>query len=599
MKLGLQIQFPILILKSQTINYRDRSTGQPGGGVAMYIHESIPARRRFDLEHAQLELVFVEVTYNYKRFVVGTCYRPPGMNSQSINTFISDLQSSLNEICIENPEALFLLGDFNDRCLSWNSDHIESELKNKLLDLVTSNNLFQIIDEFTHVTPHSSSLLDLIITDAPGYVIDHGTKSPLGDPFHCRIYCKINIHFNRETAYKRKIWNYNLVDYNSFTTSLLTAPWSLLDIFDDLEDAVDYFHNLFLKIAEEHIPNKTVIIRPRDKPWFTSRVRCEFRKRDRAHSKYKKNPTIENYTFYKHLRHEANKAKFIAKFEYNAKLSQRLVNPNTCPKEYWKITNNLYGNKVHSGIPPLLKNGVVHTSSIAKCNIFNKSFTDKAGLPDIKPNLPHVNVETPERLEFIETSEEEVAKLFKNLDVKKASGPDGISNRMLKIASKAISAPLCKLFNMSLRLAKFPSKWKEANVTPIYKKNDRQDDNNYRPISLLSCIGKLLERIVFINLYEFLFKNNLLTWRNSGYKQRDSTVNQLLYLTHQIYDALSRGLDVCFVSLDASSAFDRVWHEGLIHKLKKKGITGRLLQWFVDYQSDRKQRVIIGGSKSE
>ena len=151
---------------------------------------------------------------------------------------------------------------------------------------------------------------------------------------------------------------------------------------------------------------------------------------------------------------------------------------------------------------------------------------------------------------------------------------------------------------MSLQLGQFPTIWKEANVTPVYKKNDRQDDNNYRPISLLSCLGKLLERIVF-KLYEFLFKNNLLTGRNSGYKQRDSTINQLLFLIHQVYEALSKGLDVCFVSLDASSAFDRVWHDGLIHKLKKKGITGRLLHWFVDYLSDRKQRVVIGGSKSE
>ena len=155
------------------------------------------------------------------------------------------------------------------------------------------------------------------------------------------------------------------------------------------------------------------------------------------------------------------------------------------------------------------------------------------------------------------------------------------------------------LFNLSLSQSKFPSQWKKANVSPIYKKNDRQNDTNYRPISLLSCIGKILERIVFIKLYEYCMRNNLLTWRNSGYKHLDSTINQLIYLSHQIYSALSQGYDVCFVSLDASSAFDRVWHEGLIHKLERIGITGRLLSWFKSYLSDRIQRVVIGGSSSE
>ena len=75
--------------------------------------------------------------------------------------------------------------------------------------------------------------------------------------------------------------------------------------------------------------------------------------------------------------------------------------------------------------------------------------------------------------------------------------------------------------------SKFPSEWKKANVTPIYKKNDRQNDNNYRPISLLSSIGKLLERIVFIRVYEYCMRHNLLMWRNLGYKHLDSTLNQL------------------------------------------------------------------------
>ena len=97
--------------------------------------------------------------------------------------------------------------------------------------------------------------------------------------------------------------------------------------------------------------------------------------------------------------------------------------------------------------------------------------------------------------------------------------------------------------------------WKDAHVTPVFKKNDKQNKNNYRPISLLSVLGKVLERHVFIALYEYCIKNNILTWRNSGYKHLDSTVNQLIYICHNIYEALAKGEDVCFVSLDASAAF--------------------------------------------
>ena len=372
-----------------------------------------------------------------------------------------------------------------------------------------------------------------------------------------------------------------------------------MDIFEEIDDTVDYFQNLFLETSQLHIPHKTVTIRPKDKPWFTNTVRRAFRKRDRAHTRWKKNPTNQNYNTYHTLRHEANQAKSIAKTEHFTKLSQKLVDPSTSSKQYWNITKQLYGNKVHAGIPPLKKNGVVYTSSEDKCNIFNKTFTEKAKLPETKPNLPPLQFKTDQRLDSIETTEEEVQKILKSLDISKSNGPDGISNRLLKQTAAAIAKPLSIIFNLSLSSSKFPTDWKKANVSPIYKKNDRQNDSNYRPISLLSCIGKVLERIVFIRLYEFCMRHNLLTWRNSGYKHKDSTINQLIYISHHIYDALTKGLDVCFVSLDASSAFDRVWHDGLLFKLKSLGVSGSLLAWFKDYLSRRMQRVVIGGSSSE
>ena len=135
-------------------------------------------------------------------------------------------------------------------------------------------------------------------------------------------------------------------------------------------------------------------------------------------------------------------------------------------------------------------------------------------------------------------------------------------------------------------------------MTPVFRSKDKQEKTNYRPISLLPAFSKILERIVFKSLFAFCQKNNLLTWRNSGYKPLDSSINQLINISHKIYKSLENGQDMCLVAIDATAAFDKVCHDGLIHKLKCKGVGGQLLNWFMSYLTDRKQRVIINGQHS-
>ena len=184
------------------------------------------------------------------------------------------------------------------------------------------------------------------------------------------------------------------------------------------------------------------------------------------------------------------------------------------------------------------------------------------------------------------------------MEVSKASGPDLISNVILKIFAESISAPLAILFNKSFATGKFPRQWKIANVSPVYKKGDRSIVSNYRPVSLLSCVSKILEKLMFRVLYDFCDRNNLLTWRNSGFKKSDSAMNQIINITHKIYSDLDDGRDVCLVFLDVSKAFDRVWHDGLLFKLRCFGVSGVMLDWFQSYICDRKQRVVINGQIS-
>ena len=155
------------------------------------------------------------------------------------------------------------------------------------------------------------------------------------------------------------------------------------------------------------------------------------------------------------------------------------------------------------------------------------------------------------------------------------------------------------IYNRSLQQGYFPARWKEANVTPIYKKEDRSSPSNYRPISLLSCIGKTMERCVHKHLYNYISQNNLLTPLQSGFISGDSTTNQLLNIYHMFCEAVDNGKEVRVVFCDISKAFDRVWHKGLLFKLAAIGCSKSLLRWFTSYLSGRRQRVVINGMISE
>ena len=156
-----------------------------------------------------------------------------------------------------------------------------------------------------------------------------------------------------------------------------------------------------------------------------------------------------------------------------------------------------------------------------------------------------------------------------------------------------------RLFNLSLAQGVFLSCWKIANVIPIFKKESKNNASNYRPISLLSSLSKVLEKAVHYHLYTYLNNHSLLTVKNSGFKQNDSTVNQLLSIVHELYSGLYNKENACLVFLDISKAFDRVCHEGLLFKLKQLGISGTLLKWLESYLTLRKQRVILDGCRSD
>ena len=195
---------------------------------------------------------------------------------------------------------------------------------------------------------------------------------------------------------------------------------------------------------------------------------------------------------------------------------------------------------------------------------------------------------TDNRLSSVSFPQDGIAKIIQNLDPDKTHGHDNINIRMLKICVSSIYKPLEMIFKQCIETGVFPSEWKKGNVVPIHKKGDKQTLENYRPVSLLP----ILERLLFHEMFNFFIENKLISSNQSSFKPGDSCINQLLSITHEIYKSFDAGLEVRSVFLDTSKAFDKVWHDGIIYKLTQNGISGNLLNLLEDILKERKQRVV-------
>ena len=339
-------------------------------------------------------------------------------------------------------------------------------------------------------------------------------------------------------------------------------------------------------------------MRPRDKPGMNSHVRSMFRKCHRYHKIAQRtgNPVdIENH---RNARKIAKAAWRNARNEYVTKLFNSNNNPEVHQKNYWKLMKNVIGSKCIN-VPTLVCDDVHVVSDFAKCEILNDFFVDQTKLNYLnEPQLPTLCLKTKECLSDITVTEAEVCTILKSLNSSKANGPDNIGNLILKNNADSLSVPISFIINKSLAQGSFPNYWEQANVAPIFKKGDRQDYRNYRPISLLSCTSKVLERVVYNKLYDHCDANNLLSSRNSGFKRNDGAVNRLLYLVDRIHKGLDDEKEIAMVFLDICKAFDRVWHKGLLFKLELFGVAGNVLQWFRSYLENRCQKVVINGVSS-
>ena len=322
-------------------------------------------------------------------------------------------------------------------------------------------------------------------------------------------------------------------------------------------------------------------------PWLTTNITRHIRKRNAA----KKSGKSEHHSKFRKLRNKVVKLMGSAKSSY----FQRL-NPKD-QKQFWKAIK--YLNKQQSSIPTLHYQDTAAESNSEKANLLNEFFSAcfNRDIPPLSPaDTDYHNAHYNSCPEDLLCTTDEVLFLIQTLDSSKANGPDGVSAQMLKTTAHSIAPSITKLFNLSISHGRFPESWKTSTVVP--KSANHKEATNYRPISLLSILSKMLERHFHQYITNHLNDHHPLSNKQWGFQSGKSTVAALLSATHDWFQALESGQEVCSIFFDLKKVFDSVPHRPLLDKLARYGLDAHTLSWITSYLTNRKQHVVVGGETS-
>ena len=573
---------------------RDR-VGKVGGGVLVAVKANLHATRRPNLERKEIELVVVELnSTNSKPVTIYTFYRPPNSGPEVFDHLNSSLQDTVESSCI------ILVGDFNLPALDWTTfdESIPTttggQLEKTFCDVIADNFLQQFIPGPTHICGNK---LDLLLCNYPGIIMKIQTSTPDQCKFptdHYIIEFQIKLKFKQVRNVKRRVYNYKLGNFEGLRSCLPNVPFDNA-FSDDIEEYWSQWRDLFLTTAHKYIPVKTIkdVNSP---PWINGEVRHLIRKKYTALKKFRLNKTAIRK---QKLRDLSQIIKSLIRRKHREYLERIENSFNKNPKIFSSYHNAILHHKERYNAV-ITHNDIKATTPAEKVELFNSYFSSvfipstSTTNTDIDNNL--VSLHSEIQISDITLTTEEVAACLSNLDISKASGPDRIPARLLKECSYQIAPSICALFNQSLYTGYLPSQWKSADVTPIHKKNLKEPVVNYRPISLLPVISKVLERCVASRFYDHVF--HLITPSQHGFLRNRSCITQLVQVLHSVGQCLDKNTQSDIIYLDFAKAFDSVDHQILLRKLKLFGVTGRLLGWFRDYLNGRTQRVVVEGFPS-
>ena len=411
------------------------------------------------------------------------------------------------------------------------------------------------------------------------------TIPPLSNSDHYGIIMELNRKpAKSEKTNGRLIWRYSYADWNTARELIDTFNWDSI-MSDDVELSWKQWHQQFMRIMSQTIPNRLLPSR-RNLPWLNKSIVRSMKKRNLL---FKRAKTSGNFGQFKLARNRTVAMLRRAKLNYFRKLNPR------DPKKFWKTVKLVNMNK--QPIPTLSHDGRIADSDGDKANMLNSFFYScfNQSHPPVAECYPPC-FSCPED---VLCSEQEVCDLLAALDVTKASGQDGISTRMLRYTALSIAPSLTQLFNLSLKSGVIPSDWKKSLIVPIPKNSDGSKPTNYRPISLLPIISKVLERHVYSLVMEHLLCHHPLASCQWGFLEGRSTVTALLHCTNEWLKALEDGKEVCAVFFDFRKAFDSIPHTPLMTKLVTLGLDEHIICWLNNYLANRTQSVVVNGSISD
>lgn len=547
-----------------------------GGGVALYYRENLHISGEKFLSTEFSENIWVNLRLGNKLFTVGTYYRPPRGNFQQ---FLNEFEDSLSNYSILSDHTV-CMGDFNVNLL-----HMHDNKTTKLIDLLQTYNLEQIINEPTRISD-SSSLIDLIIVSHECPIKRRGV---IGNNFsdHLGIYCVLNLRTNHRITRQFRVRSYKNFNLELFLEDLYAIPWYTIFDLHNIDQKLTFFNSNLLNLFNVHAPIKHITTSKPPAPWLTYNIQLMIKTRNDALKRFQNSRNPIHYDFYKSLRNEVNRAIKREKREYFK--YEANINSNN-KKALWKQLRQLnIGKTKESAIPDKLRD------VDAINNFFARSLVNQPSQPShsilCQPSLQH-------SFELKRLTSSDIYEAINKIK-SSVAGVDGIDLKMLHICLPQVVDYIRHIFNWCIDEAVFPEIWGHALITPIPKASSVEDYKDLRPISILPTLGKVFEKCIAKQLHKFVDSYSILPTYQSGFRKSHSCVTALTGVHDDIIQATDRGEVTVLVLLDLTRAFDTVHHPSLISILQNVGLSQRGVNLLGAYLSGRKQQVILNDQKSK
>lgn len=548
-------------------------------GLIVYIKQEISATvKEFVLPHGSFLVIGLGCETN-----IICSYRPPqyGINP---STYLVSLDTVLKQC---NAKHLILAGDINFDTIAENKTSHEEEY----LSLIASYGLLEGVNKPTH---YDACLDHFMIKSNYSWLT--AVFEPLTD--HRPILLYIN---------KAKIKSYpsdiakTTFDYDSMNNLLTEIDWNSLYSLNDVNEAASWLISSLQQIIVSCTLTRVISSKLRPlKPWITVGMVRTIRKRDFMHKQLRATPNNEQLRLkYNNYRNWCNKIVKTLKVQYYQK---KLEESKSNSKQTWKVIKDVCNmGKFKESRKELLG---LNSNPKDSLDIVNNFFSS-IGSALAESTLNRLGVTQSELAQKIRehaspqlnsmlllpTDEVEVRSIILKLRTESAPGMDNISTVFVKKCMHNLLSPIAFICNLSFETGIFPSPFKKAIITPVFKAGDKSSPTNYRPISLLSTLSKILEKLANKRLMTYLSSHSILAPNQFGFRHGRSTDDAVLNLTERITYYVDDGDKCVGVFLDLQKAFDTVSIPILLTRLEIAGVRGVPLQWFANYLEDREQFV--------